>query len=65
MTLKLIGGNNSKNITYNIMEKLMTNRVAILFSFLGRQKKLSFKNTLPQMLIAITSDIQLYLMVYK
>jgi len=56
--LKSIGGSDFVSIVNNVMSKLMTNCLAISYSFIGKQKKKSFKDELPTHLRLIISKLK-------
>lgn len=56
--LKSIGGSDFVSIVNNVMSKLLTNCLAISYSFIGKQKKKSFKDELPTHLRLIISKIK-------
>lgn len=56
--LKSIGGSDFVSIVNNVMSKLLTNCLAISYSFIGKQKKKSFKDELPTHLRLIISKLK-------
>jgi len=56
--LKSIGGSDFVSIVNNVMSKLLTNCLAISYSFIGKQKKKSFKDELPTHLRLIISKFK-------
>lgn len=56
--LKSIGGSDFVSILNNVMSKLLTNYLAISYSFIGKQKKKSFKDELPTHLRLIISKFK-------
>lgn len=56
--LKSIGGSDFVSIVNNVMSKLLTNCLAISYSFIGKQKKKSFKDEFPTHLRLIISELK-------
>jgi len=64
MTLKALGGTDFTTIVNTILAKLMTNCLAIRYSFAGKRKKISFKETFPTVLKTIISEYVCMLYIY-
>lgn len=56
ITLKALGGTDFTAIGNTILSKLMTNCLAIRYSFAGKSKKIFFKETFPTVLKKIISE---------
>ncbi|XP_060856030.1 uncharacterized protein LOC132933769 isoform X1 [Metopolophium dirhodum] len=60
MTLKALGGTDFTAIVNTILAKLMTNCLAIRYSFAGKRKKISFKETFPTVLKTIINVVRFH-----
>lgn len=63
MAFKVLGGTDLNEIVNTILAKLMDNYLAVRYSFAGKQKKESFKDTFPTLVKAIIS-MYLYIFFY-
>ncbi|CAI6358382.1 unnamed protein product [Macrosiphum euphorbiae] len=59
-TLKALGGTDFTSFVNTILAKLMTNCLAIRYSFAGRRKKISFKETFPTLLKTIINVVRFH-----
>ncbi|XP_016660122.1 uncharacterized protein LOC100164891 isoform X2 [Acyrthosiphon pisum] len=60
ITLKALGGSDFTAIVNTILARLMTNCLALRYSFAGKRKKISFKETFPTILKTIINVVRFH-----